>query len=77
MYSAAEFDAKVKEYAEALAAASPVAFRAIKKLSNSDSELDAALKAEAEAFADLWNYSDFKEGIDAFNNRRKPVFKGE
>jgi enoyl-CoA hydratase / 3-hydroxyacyl-CoA dehydrogenase len=77
VYLAAEFNAKVKEYAEALAAASPVAFRAIKKLSNMDGELDAALKAEAEAFADLWNYSDFKEGIDAFNNRRKPVFKGE
>ena len=77
VYPAAEFFAKVKMYAEALAIASPVAFRAIKKLSNNDSELDAALKAEAEAFADLWNYDDFKEGIDAFNNRRKPIFKGE
>ena len=77
VYPAAEFNAKVKEYAEALAAASPVAFRAIKKLSNRDSELDSALKAEVETFADLWNYKDLHEGIDAFNNRRKPVFKGE
>ena len=77
VYPAAEFDAKVKEYAQALAAASPVSFRTIKELSNYDSVLDDALKAEAKAFANLWNYGDLKEGIDAFNNRRKPVFKGE
>lgn len=77
VYPVAEFETKVKEYADALAIASPTAFRAIKKLSNRDSELEAALNAEAETFADLWNYKDLHEGIDAFNNRRKPVFKGE
>ena len=40
-----------------------------------DSKVEA-LRAEAEAFADLWNYSDLKEGIAAFGERRKPEFKG-
>jgi hypothetical protein len=46
----------------------------MKRLAASDNNLDAALDAEADAFADLWNYGELKEGIDAFNNRRKPVF---
>ncbi len=77
VYPSAEFDAKVKEYAQALVEASSISLKAMKELSSYDAVLDDALKAEAKAFANLWNYGDFKEGIDAFNNRRKPVFKGE
>ncbi|MES0325315.1 MAG: 3-hydroxyacyl-CoA dehydrogenase NAD-binding domain-containing protein [Candidatus Bathyarchaeia archaeon] len=77
VYPAAEFDAKVKEYLQALVNGPQKSLKAMKKLSASDVNLDAALDAEADAFADLWNYGELIEGIDAFNNRRKPVFKGE
>lgn len=74
VYPAAEFNAKVDEYLQALVKGPPRSLSAMKRLSASDDALDAALEAEADAFADLWNYGELKEGIDAFNNRRKPVF---
>ncbi len=77
VYPAAEFKAKVNEYLQALVNGPPRSISAMKKLSASDDNLDATLEAEADAFADLWNYDELKEGIDAYNNRRKPVFKGE
>ncbi|TFH19338.1 3-hydroxyacyl-CoA dehydrogenase/enoyl-CoA hydratase family protein [Candidatus Bathyarchaeota archaeon] len=76
VYSAAEFDAKVDEFMKALVNGSLISMRAMKKLVNNDIALRTALRAEAEAFADLWNYNDLKEGIAAFNERRKPEFKG-
>lgn len=77
VYPAAEFEAKVNAYLQVLVNGPPRAISAMKKLGASDDNLDAGLEAEADAFADLWNYGELKEGIDAFNNRRKPVFKGE
>jgi len=74
VYPAAEFNAKVSEYLQALVKGPSRSLSAMKRLSASDDVLDAALEAEADAFADLWNYGELKEGIDAFNNRRKPVF---
>ena len=77
VYPSAEFKDKVKDYVKTLVDGPPIGLKAMKKLSNIDSELDKALALEADAFANLWNYKDLKEGIDAFNNRRKPIFKGE
>jgi enoyl-CoA hydratase/3-hydroxyacyl-CoA dehydrogenase len=76
VYPVAEFNAKVDEFVKALVDGSPVAQKAIKKLLNRDPELDAALKAEADEFENLWNHKDLQEGIAAFNERRKPEFKG-
>ena len=76
VYPAAEFDAKVDEFMKTLVYGPPVSMRAMKKLVNNDMNIKEALRAEAEAFADLWNYNDLKEGIAAFNARRKPEFKG-
>jgi enoyl-CoA hydratase len=76
VYSVAEFDAKVDEFMKALVNGSSISMRAMKKLVNNDIAIRTALRAEAEAFADLWNYNDLKEGIAAFNERRKPEFKG-
>ncbi|TRO51500.1 3-hydroxyacyl-CoA dehydrogenase/enoyl-CoA hydratase family protein, partial [Candidatus Bathyarchaeota archaeon] len=76
VYPAAEFDAKVDEFMKTLVDGPPVSMRAMKKLVNNDMNIKEALLAEAEAFADLWNYNDLKEGITAFNERRKPEFKG-
>ena len=76
VYSVEEFDAKVDEFVKALVEGPPIAIRAMKKLITNDPDLKEALRAEAEAFADLWNYKDLKEGIAAFGERRKPEFKG-
>jgi len=76
VYPVAEFEAKVDEFVKALVVGSPVAQKAIKTLVNRDPELDAALKAEADEFENLWNHKDLHEGIAAFNERRKPEFKG-
>jgi len=76
VYPVEEFDAKVDEFVKALVEGPPISIRAMKKLVTNDPDLKDALRAEAEAFADLWNYSDLKEGIAAFGERRKPEFKG-
>jgi hypothetical protein len=49
---------------------------AMKRLVNLE-DLEAASNAEADMFSGLWNSSDLMEGIEAFNARRKPGFKGE
>jgi enoyl-CoA hydratase/carnithine racemase len=77
VYSSLEFDSKVTGFVKALVDGPPVSLRLMKKLMTVDPNLSEALRAEAEAFADLWNYSDLKEGISAFNERRKPEFKGD
>ena len=76
VYPVDEFEAKVDEFVKALVVGSPVAQKANKTLVNRDPELDAALKAEADEFEHLWDYKDLHEGIAAFNERRKPEFKG-
>jgi enoyl-CoA hydratase/3-hydroxyacyl-CoA dehydrogenase len=76
VYPTEEFDAKVDEFIKTLVEGPPLSLRAMKKLLTNDPNLKEALIAEAEAFADLWNYSDLKEGLTAFNERRKPEFKG-
>ncbi|MFC1803924.1 3-hydroxyacyl-CoA dehydrogenase NAD-binding domain-containing protein [Thermoproteota archaeon] len=76
VYPVAEFESKVDEFLKALLEGPPISLHAMKNLVSNDPVLKDALKAEAEAFSDLWNYADLKEGIAAFNERRKPVFKG-
>jgi enoyl-CoA hydratase/3-hydroxyacyl-CoA dehydrogenase len=76
VYSVAEFETKVNEFVKALLQGPPISLRAMKKLVTNDPTLKDALKVEAEAFSDLWNYDDLREGIAAFNERRKPEFKG-
>jgi enoyl-CoA hydratase/carnithine racemase len=76
VYPEDEFDSKVDEFIKTLVDGPPLSFRAIKKLATIDPNLREALSLEAESFADLWNYSDLKEGISAFKERRKPEFKG-
>lgn len=76
VYPVDEFDAKVDEFIKTLVHGPPISLRAMKKLVTNDPNIKEALRAEAEAFADLWNYSDLREGISAFNERRKPEFKG-
>ncbi|MGH8647969.1 MAG: enoyl-CoA hydratase/isomerase family protein [Burkholderiales bacterium] len=55
------------------------AFGEIKRLVNEspDQTLAAQLEAEIEAFARCAGTRDFAEGVTAFVEKRKPVFKGE
>jgi enoyl-CoA hydratase len=76
VYPAAEFETKVSDYIQTIVDGPPIALKSICKLINAEPELDQALKAEAEEFSNLWNYEDLQEGIKAFNERRKPEFKG-
>jgi len=38
--------------------------------------LDEALESESESFSDLFNLTDVKEGLTAFQEKRKPQYKG-
>jgi enoyl-CoA hydratase len=57
----------------------PLAVKAVKKSINDGASLpiDAALKCELSFYDTLINTSDRIEGINSFNEKRKPVFKGE
>jgi len=76
VYPADEFEAKVQEFIKTLVAGPPLALAAMKRLVNIEN-FEEASNAEADEFSILWNCSDLMEGITAFNERRKPEFKGE
>jgi len=66
------------ELAEMIAAKPPVAVRLAKEavLKAQEMTLEAGLDYERKAFAILFATEDRREGVDAFLNKRKPVFKG-
>ena len=68
----------VEEYAAALNAKAPLALRALKRVLNStyDTSLKVALDIEGHSYEKLRSTEDYKEGIDAFAEKRKPVYKG-
>lgn len=76
VYPVEEFESRVSDFVNSLLSGPPISMRAMKRLIRDDTNLKDSLKEEAKAFGDLWNYDDLKEGIAAFNERRKPDFKG-
>jgi enoyl-CoA hydratase len=74
-----EFQAKVKEIALELAGKPPIALKYCKKLINDSTEThpNAGLMEEAEAFGLMASTEDFNEGVTAFLEKRKPVYKGK
>ena len=56
----------------------PMAIFESKRAINSgyDQPIDQGLKTEAEHFSHLFNSEDTREGLTAFLQKRKPLFKG-
>lgn len=69
----------VATLARRLAAGPPIALAGIKKAVNAATlpHLEAALDREHSGQRALFTTSDFTEGLDAFSERRRPVFRGE
>ncbi|AMM52834.1 enoyl-CoA hydratase [Rufibacter sp. DG15C] len=74
-----ELDAAVQEIAERYACAPTKAIGLMKKMLNKsfESSLDEMLDYEAYCQEIAGNSSDNREGVAAFNEKRKPVFTGE
>jgi enoyl-CoA hydratase len=74
---AAELMAVAGEFAEKLAAKPALALSSTKRAINKADELSLSkgLNFEAKCFAECFQSDDQKEGMDAFLNKRKPVFQ--
>ncbi|MGB8781074.1 MAG: enoyl-CoA hydratase-related protein [Candidatus Bathyarchaeia archaeon] len=74
-----KFRETVRQFALELASKPPVALRVAKALINKGANisLDSALALEREGFGVVASSEDLKEGVSAFAEKRKPVFKGK
>ena len=72
-------DALIEEYADTLNSKAPLALRALKRVLNSvyDTSLKVALDIEGHSYEKLRSTQDYAEGLDAFSQKRKPVFRGK
>jgi len=69
----------VDELAKVIMSKPPIAIRLAKELINNSIEIDQriGLIHEAEAFGILTSTEDFREGVSAFLEKRKPEYKGK
>ncbi len=69
---------KAEEYASLFAKRGPLAIAKAKELIQESHSLPLAegLKREAKHFGELFNKQDSREGMEAFIQKREPVFKG-
>lgn len=68
----------VEEFAKEIMSKPPIAIKLVKELVNNSIETDqgTGLMHEAEAFGILSSTEDYREGISAFIEKRKPGYKG-
>lgn len=74
--NAGELKKKAEEMALVLVQKSPITIRKAKNLINRNQEIHRALDMEIAAFSECFRSEDHAEGISAFLEKRKPVFKG-
>jgi enoyl-CoA hydratase len=74
----AELETKAREFASRLARKAPLSMALVKSLIQKapNRDLETVLLAEAEAILACMGTSDWREGIDAFSERREPRFTG-
>lgn len=74
----AGLDDLIDDYARQLNAMAPIALRSLKRVLNAayDTSLKVALDIEGHSYEKLRRTEDYIEGINAFAEKRKPVFKG-
>jgi len=79
VYPAASWLEDAKALARTIAEKPPIAVRLATEAIDlaQSSTLDAGLEFERKAFYLLFSTEDKKEGVDAFMNKRKAVFKGK
>jgi len=75
---AAELDAAVQRLVDDLAELSPLALATAKRVLNHvyDAPLHVGLEVEGYAYGMLRSSHDFREGVEAFGEKRKPEFEG-
>ncbi|MGU3539879.1 enoyl-CoA hydratase/isomerase family protein [Methylobacterium sp. A54F] len=74
----ADLEKAVDALVEELRAFSPIAQRTAKKLLNDteDSSLAIAIELEGHCYSRLRQSDDFREGVEAFHEKREPKFQG-
>ena len=78
VYPADELETETMKLAEKIAGKAPIALQLSKEAVKfaSRSNLDEGLRREVDLFAICFSTEDKKEGVAAFLEKRKPVFKG-